>query len=144
MVNTIVRIGSSPLIQQLFTSTFEYSTVAGEEPSVGDVVILKSDGKVKKSDASLSEAALGVVLSKNTTEKICAVILHGIVEVVASAAISRGNLIGSSLAGKVEKVPDVPATFDNADINKLKGVLGKALTSAAADGDKIIVALEVV
>ena len=142
-MSTIVRVGSHPLIAQLFTFTFEYSTVAGEEPSVGDVVILKSDGKVKKSDADFSLAALGVVLSKNTSAGICTVCMHGIVAVTAAAAINRGAVVGSAANGRVKAIPAAGATYAASDVENAKAKIGKALTSAAAAGDTVVIALEV-
>jgi len=138
------RHGSSPLIMPLYTMTFRYSTVASEEPSVGDIVLLKSDGSVKKADADYSERVAGVVISKNASEKVCTVVLHGVCEVTAGGSISVGSLVGSASGGKVKAIPDAGATYDAAEVNRFKSVIGKALTSAAADGDKVIVAVEVV
>lgn len=141
-MSLITRVGTYPLISQLFTTSFTFSTATNEEPAVGDVVMLKSDGTVKKSDADFSIAAIGVVIAKNST--VATVLLSGIARVISNGAINVGAVVGSSLNGRVKAIPTAGATYAPGDVENAKAIIGKALTSATGAGEAIIVALHVV
>lgn len=143
-MSTLVRDGTSPFVAPLFTFSFPYSTVAAEEPNVGDVVSLKADGSVKKTDTDFDKAVLGVVLTKDTSAKVVGVCMHGIVRVTAAATINAGDVVGGAAGGKVRTIPNASVTYASAEVDRLRGILGKALTSAAAANDPVIIALEVV
>jgi len=139
-MSTIVRIGSSPFVANLFTFTFKHVTGANE-PSVGDVVSLNSSGDAQKVTAD-GERAVGVVVSKSGGYVV--VCMHGIVEVVAGGSISVGDRVYPAAGGKVKALGAAPATYTPSYHDSQNAVIGIALTSAAAADDKLIVALEVV
>lgn len=143
-MSTITRVGSLPYVSPLDRFTFTYSTVAGEEPSVGDVVVVKPDGTVKKADADFSLAAIGVVTAKRTSARLCTVAMQGIVQVTAASAISVGAVLGTATNGRVKPIPTAGGTYSPADTENAKARIGRALTSAAAAGDKIYMMLSVV
>lgn len=143
-MSLITRVGTLPYVSPLDRFTFTYSTATGEEPAVGDVVILKSDGTVKKADADFSLAGVGVVVSKRTSTRTCVVAMQGVVYVTAGGAISVGAVVGTATGGKVKAIPAAGATYAPGDTENSKARIGRALTSAAADGDKIYIMLSVV
>ncbi len=140
-MSTMRFVGSSPLKAQLFTFTYPHATGAGE-PNVGDVVYIDNTGKAAKSDANGKQNIIGVVVAKSGG--FVTVCMHGIVEVVADAAVNVGARLMSSANGRVRPVPAAGGTYSPADVENAKAVLGVALTSAASAGDKVIMALSVV
>ncbi|MEM4300341.1 MAG: hypothetical protein QW069_08645 [Candidatus Caldarchaeum sp.] len=143
-MSLITRVGTLPYVSPLDRFTFTYSAIPAEEPSVGDVVVLKPDGTVKKSDADFSLAGVGVVVSKRTSTRTCVVAMQGVVYVTAAAAVSAGAVVGTSTNGRVKAIPAAGGTYAASDTENAKARIGKALTSAAAADDKLYVMLSVV
>jgi hypothetical protein len=136
-----VRDGSNPFVAILFKNTFPHKTGANE-PAVGDVVVINSAKQVEKASADGQKNVIGVVVSKYSG--YVAVCMHGVVEVTAAGAISVGDHVMTATGGKVKAIPAAGATYSATDVENVKAAIGKALTSASADGDKILIALSVV
>lgn len=143
-MSLITRVGTLPYVSPLDRFTFTYSTASNEEPAVGDVVVLKSDGTVKKSDADFSLGGVGVVMSKRTSTRTCVVAMQGVVYVTAAAAIPVGAVVGTATNGRVKAIPTAGATYSASDTENAKARIGRALTAAANAGDKLYVMLSVV
>jgi hypothetical protein len=138
---SFVREGNSPFVAVLFKNAFPHVSGANE-PNVGDIVVLNSSKMVEKSTANGQKNVLGVVVSKY--KGFADVCTHGVVEVTANGAINVGDMVMSAPNGRVVAIPNAGGTYSATDIENVKAKIGKALTSASAAGDKLIVALSVV
>ena len=107
---------------------------AGVDITAGQLVELTGDETVAPASSD-STKVLGVALMDAAANELVTVITEGVVEVTASGAISAGAKIAAATGGKV-KTWTASAAGDSAKI------VGIALTSAAADGDKIKIKLK--
>lgn len=105
---------------------------AGAAITAGQVVELTADETVAPT-AGASSKVIGVALMDAAANEKVTVVTEGVVEVVASGAINAGDKVKSAANGQVAAVtlgtdPDYQ-------------IIGVALTSAAAAGDKIKIKL---
>jgi len=119
---------------------------AGADITAGQVVELTGDETVGPTEGASSKV-IGVALVDAKAGEKVTVVTEGVVEVIAAGAISAGTKVVSAIGGKVAAYTpyDVPATFADTDVEKAVAeatkIIGIALTSASADGDKILVKL---
>ena len=113
------------------TKDFERTGVAGEDLSSSKYYIVQLDAS---GDVEIGESAtdllVGVLQNKPASGGAALYRFAGTTKMVASAAISIGDFVTSTAAGKA-----VTTTTDK------NVVLGRALEAAAADGDIIEVQL---
>ncbi len=107
---------------------------AGADITAGQVVELSGDGTVVPAGDG-STKVIGVALIDAKAGEKVTVVTEGVVEVVASGAISAGDKVQSATGGKVAKWT-ASSAGDSAKI------IGTALTSASADGDKVKVLMK--
>lgn len=108
---------------------------AGAAITAGQLVELTGDETVAPASAG-STKVLGVAMMDAAANELVTVITEGVVEVTASGAISAGSKVAADAGGKI-KAWSAAAAGDSAKI------VGLAITSAAADGDKVKIKLEV-
>lgn len=100
--------------------------------TAGQVVFISANRQVTPTSGA-SSAVIGVAATDAADGEKVTVLVGGVVKVVAAGAISAGALVVSAAAGKVDTI--AANTFDK--------LVGRALTSAAEDGDVIEVRLGV-
>ncbi len=105
---------------------------AGADITKGQVVELTGDETVAPTGGASSKV-IGVALIDAKAGENVTVITEGVVEVIAAGIIAAGDKVQSAAGGKVAKV----TLGTDPDYN----IIGIALTSASADGDKILVKL---
>ena len=108
---------------------------AGAAITAGQLVELTGDETVAPASAG-STKVLGVAMKDAAAGELVTVITEGVVEVTAAGAVSAGSKVQAAANGQVSAWSATAA----GDSAKLVGV---ALTSAAAAGDKIKIKLEV-
>lgn len=109
---------------------FEVGTlVAAADLSTKQHFFVKVDSNGKVALAGANELAIGVLQNDPKTDEAATVRVHGITKVVAGAAISKGDRVGSDANGKARGGVIVGLT------------LGIALEAASADLDVIAVLL---
>ena len=107
---------------------------AGADITAGQVVELSGDGTVVPAGDG-STKVVGVALTNAKAGEMVTVVTEGVVEVIAAGAINAGDKVQSAAGGKVAKWT-ASAAGDSAKI------IGTALTSALADGDKVKVLMK--
>ncbi len=107
---------------------------AGADITVGQVVELSGDGTVVPAGDG-STKVIGVALINAKAGEKVTVVTKGVVEVVASGSISAGDKVQSAAGGKV-------ATWSASAAGDSAKIIGTALTSASADGDKVKVLMK--
>lgn len=100
--------------------------------TAGQLLFVSANRQVTPT-AGASAAVIGVAATDAADGDKVTVLVGGVVKVVASGAIAAGALVVSAAGGKVATI--AANTFDK--------LVGRALTSAAADGDVIEVRLGV-
>ena len=119
---------------------------AGAAITAGQLVELTGDETVVPTSGA-SAKVLGVALKDAAQDELVTVITEGVVEVIAAGAISAGDKVQSAAGGKVAAFTATKQYTDSAgntvDVEDAKMIVGKAITSAAADGDKVKIKLEV-
>ena len=106
---------------------------AGADITAGQIVELSGDRTVVPAGDG-STKVIGVALINAKSGEKVTVVTEGVVDVIAAGAVSAGDRVQSAAEGKVAKWT-ASAAGDSAKI------IGTALTSASADGDKISVKL---
>ncbi len=120
---------------------------AAQAITAGQVVELTGDEQVAPT-AGASAKVLGVALMDAQAGEKVTVITEGVVEVTAAGAIAAGDKVVAAANGQVAKYTpyDVPTTFADTDVEaavaEAQKVIGIALTSATASGDKIKIKLQ--
>lgn len=102
---------------------------AAADLSAKQFFFVKVDSAGKVALAAADNLAIGVLQNKPKSAEAASVRVHGISKVVAGAAITRGDRVGSDANGKARGGVIVGVT------------LGVALETASADGDVIAVLL---
>jgi hypothetical protein len=116
--------------------------------SKGQVLAIGNDGTVAPAGAG-SRYVVGVALNNATAGGLVTVAVRGVVWVTAGGAITAGTYVKSAAGGKVVAWADYDfaSTYSDTDAEaqaqKTQQILGIALDSASADGDKIRILLKV-
>ena len=100
----------------------------------GQVVELNGEGVVVPAGDG-STKVIGVALINAKAGEKVTVVTEGVVEVVAAGTINAGDKVQSAAGGKV-------ATWSASAAGDSAKIIGIALTSASADGDKVIVLMK--
>lgn len=102
---------------------------AGAAVTAGQLVELTDNETVAPASAD-STKVVGVAMKDAAANELVTVVTEGVVELTASGAIAAGDRVAADAGGKV-KAWSAAAAGDSAKI------VGVALTSASADGDKV-------
>ncbi|ADB58550.1 capsid cement protein [Archaeoglobus profundus] len=117
---------------------------AGADITAGQVVELTGDKTVAPTGGASSKVIGVALINANAGENVT-IVTEGVVEVVAAGAIAAGDKVQSAAGGKVAKFSATKTYTDSAgntvDVDDATKIIGIALTSASADGDKILVKL---
>ncbi|AIY89905.1 DUF2190 family protein [Geoglobus acetivorans] len=119
---------------------------AGAAITAGQLVELTGDETVAPTSGASSKV-LGVAMKDAAAGEQVTVITEGVVEVTAAGAISAGDLVQSAANGQVEVFSATKTYTDSGgntvSVDDVTMVVGRAITSAAAAGDKVKIKLEV-
>jgi len=118
----------------LHSDNFIVNFKAGGTISIGNAVKLSAAWTVVPTSA-VTDQLIGIALTNAASGEPVAILCRGVIDAVASGAISAGSYIGASTNGKVAAL-----TVANAYSNGLV-IKGIALSAASQDGDTIQVLL---